>query len=224
MSEKNQKQAQNGQKNAKADHKDHKSDKHTEVEVKLFVKDFDAIAEKIVKQGGKLSGERVYERNIRYEDPASSLTPAARVLRLRQDTRARLTYKEPNDDSSDGSGKVSSRTELEVTVSDFETTDLILKKLGFVPSWLYEKYRTTYDFMDCEVTLDEMPFGHFVEVEGEAEDIERALSALGLEDHPRIMRSYSELFISLKQKMNLPFQDLTFDNFKGIVVVNDVFA
>ena len=201
-----------------------KDNEHVEVEVKLFVKDLDTIAVQIVQQGGKLSKERVFERNIRYEDPASSLTPAARVLRLRQDVRARLTYKEPGDESHNGNSKVSSRTELEVTVSDFDTTDLILKKLGFVPAWLYEKYRTTYEFMDCEITLDEMPFGHFIEVEGDAEDIERVLSALGLGDHPRITRSYSELFLSLKQKMNLPFQDLTFDNFKGIVVVNDVFA
>jgi len=201
-----------------------KDNRHVEVEVKLFVQDLESIAAQIVKQDGKLSKERVFERNVRYEDPASSLTPAARVLRLRQDTRARLTYKEPGDETGNGNAKVSSRTELEVEVSDFTTTDLILKKLGYVPAWIYEKYRTTYELMDCEITLDEMPFGHFVEVEGDADNIERVLSALGLADHPRITRSYSDLFVGLKQKMNLPFQDLTFDNFKGIVVVNDVFG
>ena len=51
-----------------------------------------------------------------------------------------------------------------------------------------------------------------------------ALSALDLAYHPHITRSYIDLFFGLKQKMNLPFQNLTFDTFKGIVVVNDVFG
>ena len=31
---------------------------------------------------------------------------------------------------------------------------------------LYEKYRTTYSLGDVLVTLDEMPYGHFSEIEG----------------------------------------------------------
>ncbi len=102
--------------------------KHVEIEAKIKVKDLAEIERKLKAAGAMLHAERVYERNVRYEDAAESLTPAARVLRLRQDTRARLTYKEPHDAAGQGEW---ARTELEVTVSDFDTTDLLLKKLGF---------------------------------------------------------------------------------------------
>ncbi len=194
--------------------------KHVEIEAKIKVKDLAEIERKLKAAGAMLHAERVYERNVRYEDAAESLTPAARVLRLRQDTRARLTYKEPHDAAGQGEW---ARTELEVTVSDFDTTDLLLKKLGFHPAWIYEKYRTTYELEGCEIVLDEMPFGPFVEAEGEPDAIERALRAIGLSDAPRITASYSDLFFRVKERLGLPFRDLTFENFKDIKPPDELF-
>jgi adenylate cyclase, class 2 len=193
---------------------------HVEVEAKIKVKDLAEIERRLQKAGAKLKSERVYERNVRYEDAGETLTPAGRVLRLRQDRQARLTYKEPHDPAGKDDW---TRTELEVTVSDFDTTDLLLKKIGFHPAWIYEKYRTTYELAGCEVVLDEMPFGAFVEVEGEPDAIERALAALGLADEPRISESYSDLFFRVKERLGLPFRDLTFENFKGVKVPDEVF-
>lgn len=192
---------------------------NVETEVKILVDDLNAVAEKLRAHNAVLSAERVLERNIRYEDAAGTLTPSGRVLRLRQDTRARLTYKAPG---SDHNG-VLSRTELEVTVSDFATTDLLLKALGYQPSWKYEKYRTTYEINDCEVVLDEMPFGNFVEIEGDQPAIEHALALLGLADARRIGASYSDLFFRIKEKIKLDFRDLTFENFKGVNVPREMF-
>lgn len=191
-----------------------------ETEVKIFVPDLQTIANKLGAQSAALTAERVFERNVRYEDATGSLTPAGRVLRLRQDTRARLTYKAPGASASKG---ILSRTELEVTVSDFETMDELLKALGYHPSWDYEKYRTTYEINECEVVLDEMPYGNFVEVEGEAKHIEQVLSMLDLADATRIAASYSDLFFRVKDKLNLSFQDLTFENFKGVTVPREFF-
>ena len=39
--------------------------------------------------------QRVFERNVRYENDDKSLTDNGIVVRLRQDHRVRLTYKEP---------------------------------------------------------------------------------------------------------------------------------
>ncbi len=193
---------------------------NVETEVKISVDDLQKVAEKLRAHNATLTGERVFERNVRYEDATESLTPADRVLRLRQDTRARLTYKAPGSDNQNG---VLSRTELEVTVSDFQTTDLLLKALGYHPSWEYEKYRTTYQLNVCEVVLDEMPFGNFVEVEGEQEAIENVLTMLDLANAPRIGASYSDLFFRIKERMKLNFRDLTFENFKSVTVPREMF-
>ena len=185
---------------------------HVEVEVKIRVDDFESLTKSLLANGAKLSAERVYERNVRYEDATNSLSPDKRVLRLRQDTRARLTYKEPHSTGGDG---VTARTELEVTVSDFDTADLLLAKLGFHSAWVYEKYRTSYELLGCEVVLDELPIGKFVEVEGDSIGIEKVLSVLNLSESRRILESYSGLFFALKARLRLDFEDLTFENFKG---------
>lgn len=195
--------------------------KHIESEVKIKVDDLAPLERKLHDLGAAMKAERVYERNVRYEDVGNTFTPAARVLRLRQDTRVRLTYKEPHDAANE---KVWARTELEVTVSDFDTMDLLLKKLGYHPAWVYEKYRTTYELHGCEVVLDELPFGPFIEVEGEAAAIERVLVDLGLQDAPRSTESYSDLFFRIKARLGLGFRDLSFENFRNVTVPAALFV
>jgi adenylate cyclase, class 2 len=194
--------------------------KNLEIEVKIKVTDLAAIEHKLKAAGASLKAARVFERNVRYDDAQITLSSAGRVLRLREDTRVRLTYKEPHPSSTD---KAWTRTELEVTISDFETMDLLLQKLGFHTAWIYEKYRTTYEFKECEVVLDEMPFGPFIEIEGDSECIDKALTALDMIAARRINTSYSDLFFRLKARLGLPFRDLTFENFKTVTVPSEVF-
>ncbi|MBX3085716.1 MAG: class IV adenylate cyclase [Anaerolineae bacterium] len=189
--------------------------KTVETEVKLYVTDLTSIEQRLQALGAHLAAPRVYERNVRYEDAANSLTKNEKVLRLRMDSRARLTYKDPYNTTTTG---IMSRTELEVTVSDFEMMDLILRKLGFYAAWTYDKYRTTYEMDDCEIVLDELGFGLFVEIEGEADAIEAMITKLGLTNVKRIPASYSVLFFRVKRQLGLTFDDLTFENFKGVTI------
>lgn len=195
-----------------------------ETEVKIAVADLDAIRQRLEAAGAALRAQRVFERNVRYEDAAGTLTPNDIVLRLRQDATARLTYKAPPDADTALAENVRTRFEAEVTVSDFDTMDIILRRLGFVPYVVYEKYRTTYRLGAAEVVLDEMPFGPFIEVEGTASAIDQALDALGLADAPRILDSYLVLFERVKAALALDAHDLTFDNFAGVDVPPEVFV
>lgn len=194
---------------------------HLEVEAKLLVDDLAAVEARLVAQGAARQHPRVFERNIRYEDAAGSLTPNGIVLRLRQDSRARLTYKGPAALDTPG---LQSRFEAEVTVDDFDTMDLILRKLGFRFFMVYEKYRTTYSLEDTEIALDEMPFGQFVEVEGQPDRIERMLEVLGLAGCHRLDKSYAQLFDCVRANLGLSFTDLTFANFEGISVPPEAFS
>jgi adenylate cyclase, class 2 len=187
--------------------------KHIETEVKIKVHNLREIEDQLKAAGATLKAGRVYERNIRYDEASGALSSSGRLLRLRQDTRVRLTYKESGETTSTGA---LSRPELEVEVSDFETMDLMLHKLGYSVALIYEKYRTTYELDECEIVLDELPFGAFIEVEGEPEAIERVLTALNLAAAQRIPASYSDLFFRLKAEYGLVFRDLTFENFKDI--------
>jgi adenylate cyclase class 2 len=187
---------------------------NTETEVKLYVPHLEWVQVQLERSGAQLTAPRVYERNVRYENVEKSLTTNGIVVRLRQDTRARLTYKE----GSSAEAGIVSRTEIEVEVSDFEAMETILGKLGYHPHLVYEKYRTTYELDGAEIVLDEMPYGNFVEIEGEAEQIEALIQRLGLDESARLGGSYTTLFDRVKTHLGLSFDHLTFENFKGVDV------
>lgn len=194
---------------------------YEEVEIKLHVRDLDAVRRALESLGAHLKTPRVYERNVRYDDDRRTLSRQQRVLRLRQDERARLTYKD--DTSGDGGGDARSRFEAEVEVSDFEAMATIIDRLGFHPYMVYEKYRTTYTLDDAEIVLDEMPFGSFVEIEGEAETINAIRQRLGLGDATAYKVGYTALFDRVREHLGLGFTDLTFRNFEGIDVPDTAF-
>jgi adenylate cyclase class 2 len=192
---------------------------YTETEVKLYVPDLDAARARLQALDALLTVPRVYERNVRYENSARTLTASGIVVRLRQDTRTRLTYKE----GAAAANGIVSRTEIEVEVSDFAAMEAILARLGYFPHLVYEKYRTTFQLDNCEIVLDEMPYGSFVEIEGEAAAIETLIPRLGLESALRCTGSYMALFERVKQQLGLTFTDLTFANFAGIAVPASAF-
>jgi adenylate cyclase class 2 len=93
--------------------------------------------------------------------------------------------------------------------------EAILVRLGFVAFQSYEKYRETFTLQGVEVVLDEMPFGHFVELEGEEPALRAVASALGLPWAGRILDNYLNLMARVRAYYQLPFDDLTFANFAG---------
>lgn len=196
------------------------SDRYQESELKLYVPDLDSARERIEAAGGHLAAPRVFERNVRYEDSAGEIKRFDRVLRLRQDTRVRLTLKESPDRNSGG---FSQRFEAEVEVSDFETMELILSKMGFFPALTYEKYRTTYELDGVEIVLDEMPYGNFVELEGDETSIYRVVEKVGLGDARQFGAGYMTLFDRVRRALGMKIWDLTFANFEGVIVPESAF-
>jgi adenylate cyclase class 2 len=155
----------------------------------------------------------VLETNLRFDLPDGSLRAAGRVLRLRRDTEARLTYKGPGQNDRG----ILDRQEIEFVADDFEKARHFLEALGYRQSVVYEKYRTTYEMENVAVMLDELPYGKFVEIEGETtEQIQAAAQKLHLDESAAIHDSYTGLFENIRKTLNLPFQDLTFENFKDI--------
>lgn len=190
-----------------------------ETETKLHVPDLAAVEDRLIELGAKLTAPRVFERNVRHENEAGTLREQGIVVRLRQDTRTRLTYK----DGSSVENNIMTRYEAEVEVSDFDTMEIILYKLGFHPHMTYEKYRTTYELDDAEIVLDELPYGNFVEIESDVTGIEKMILRLNLGNAPRYGNSYVTLFDRVNTALGLGFKDLTFKNFQGITVPDTAF-
>ena len=182
-----------------------------EMEVKFFLNDAPSFEQRLRSVGASMTQPRTFETNLRFDTSDLSLTKAHQVLRLRQDQAAYLTYKGP----SEWGKSVAVRQEIEIEVSDFESTRLLLEALGYHINVRYEKWRTKYQLENLELDLDEMPFGHFVEIEGDdANRIERMAKMLALSWPNRVNDSYLKLFEYAKQKKHLDIHDLTFGDFK----------
>jgi adenylate cyclase class 2 len=194
------------------------SDSGQETEAKFYILHLDQITKRLQEWKAPLIQPRVLEKNFRFDLPNGSLGSRGRVLRLRQDTRARLTYK----GAGESQNGVMDRQEIEFVVEDFGKARQFLQALGYQESMYYEKYRTTYEFEDTLIMLDELPYGDFVEIEGEtAEQIEAIATKLDLDWGAAIDRSYTALFEYIRKTMRLSFTDLAFENFKGIQVAPD---
>jgi adenylate cyclase class 2 len=179
-----------------------------EIEVKFEVGDVGKMRERLAVAGAELVRPRTFEVNLRFDDPGNGLRTAGKVLRLRQDDAARLTLKLPAGPWND---QAKTLHELEVEVNDFETTLQILVGLGYRVWFRYEKYRENYHLDGTEISLDEMPFGNYVEIEGPLPAIERAAERLGLADARRITSGYYELFQQAKKQRGLSIDHCTFE-------------
>jgi adenylate cyclase class 2 len=183
-----------------------------EIEAKFYLPRLDDIRETIEALDGRLLTARVLERNLRFDTANRALSSNHSLLRLRQDRSSLLTFKH--------AVSIEERTEIEVGVEDFDTTRALLEMLGYEVFFIYEKYRETYALGSCSIMLDELPFGHFIEIEGESLDAVKSTAArLDLPWKNRVKMNYLSLFHSLKQKLKLHFRDATFDNFSGLAEV-----
>ena len=191
-----------------------------EQEVKFLLKDPESVEERLISLGARLKQPRILETNLRFDTPNKRLSSVFQTLRLRQDQVCRLTWK----GAGDTSGAVRAREELEVEVSDLETTREILEALGFEIFLIYEKYRRAYMLDDVEISLDEMPFGIFCEIEGPDIQSQKTAALLSLPWESSSKLSYLEIFESLKQKLGLTVRDLTFKSFKNIRVSTEDFG
>jgi adenylate cyclase class 2 len=187
-----------------------------EIEVKFFVSDLPSLRDRLVTRGGALKRERVFERNVRFDTAEDALLKRGRLLRLRKDKKVRLTFKGEAPMATSSEARV--LEELEIQVDDFNTAAALINRLGFQARQVYEKYRETFVLGSVEAVLDELPFGNFVELEGEEVAIKAAASDLGLDWRERITVNYLTLMSSLKAKHNLAFDDLTFANFKDLSI------
>ena len=143
---------------------------------------------RLVGAGGEGEGSAEFEENVIYTGPG--LDPQRRVLRLRRKGgRALFTFKERY--ASDST--VKQQREEETEVSDADALASILEALGYRPALVYEKRRETWRLAGTEVVIDELPFGLFVEIEGEEADTLEAERLLGLEDNAGVQEPYPTL-------------------------------
>jgi adenylate cyclase class 2 len=185
-----------------------------ETEVKFHVTDPSAIRMRLTALGARSLG-RSHERNICFEDEGRNLIRRKCLLRLRQDRKTTLAFKSV---PSDADPSFKQLVEMETEVADFEAMRRILAALGYHPEQTYEKWRESLVLEQTTFCLDALPFGDFLEIEGPKDTIIDVAGRLSLDWRKRIVLNYLEIFDLIRTRHNLPFRDVTFDNFAAAAV------
>ncbi len=173
-----------------------------ETEIKIPMPDGARAARALIEgRGYRITEPRKLQVDQVFDFPDGSLRQSSRLLRVRAenglDGGAILTFKGP----PAAGGLHKSREELETSAGSRATLERILERLGFAPSFRYEKYRTTFralaggDAAEAGlIALDETPIGVFLELEGPAYWIDRVALELGFSSKDYVSSSYAALY------------------------------
>src|SRR5512143_2374688 len=101
-----------------------------ELEVKFYLDNLAGVEARVRALGANRISMRTYEINLRFDTPDGQLSSSQKVLRLRQDSSARLTFKGPSQNRQD----VTARQEIEFVVGDFGQARKLLEALGYAVS------------------------------------------------------------------------------------------
>ena len=145
------------------------------------------LAQRLDEIGAERSGS-AFEVNALYSNSALDLEDA--ILRLRRiGNRAILTFKKRFSSPS----SIKRQLEEETEVEDGDVMARILDRLGFKPSLIYEKRRETWKHQSTEIAIDELPFGWFMEIEGDEADIVAVERAIGIDESSAEEATYPAL-------------------------------
>jgi len=177
-----------------------------EVEIKFRVEDLRGLARQLRAGGFHVDTPRTHEMNTLYDLPGELLRKRKELLRLRRyGSEWTITHK-----AGKQSGRHSSRVELETPVEDGKQMDLILRALGYAPSFRYEKFRTEWKDGKGQVVVDETPIGNFCEIEGAPRWIDTTAKKLGVSEADFITTNYAGLFAEWKEETNSRAEEMTF--------------
>ncbi len=194
---------------------------YQEKEIKLYIQNLSALAERLHICGADIVRERTLERNLRLDTPNGSLKKEGRLLRLRKDDQVQVTYK----DRAELEDGVVTRREIEFIASDIDIVQKMFEALGYQVIVVYEKYRSIFRLGDVMVMLDELPYGDFVEIEAPSNTlIEGVIQMLGLDGSQAITTNYLGLLERLKENLGLELTDLTFENFVSLDILSSDLA
>ena len=180
---------------------------NVEVEAKLRLSDPEVMHARLVEHGAAHDRD-ILETNTYFDRADGDLKSSDQGLRIRVEvdqatgeSQTILTHKGPR-----AHGRLKSRSETEVGVSDARAGAEMLSALGYEPVLTFEKQRTRYLLDGCRVEIDTLPYlGTFVEIEGGTdEDVTALQDKLGLGDEPLIRASYIAMLVTHLQEHSLP--------------------
>ena len=161
----------------------------TEIEVKFCDIDIDAMREILARAGAICEQPMRLMRRVIIE--TDKLAERGAFIRVRDEGhRTTLTYKQFDEASLTGA------KEIEVTVSDYESTVALLEQVDLLHKSFQESRRETWQLGAVEVVIDEWPhLNPFIEIEGNSEaEVKDVAKKLGFDWNDAVFGSVTEAY------------------------------
>lgn len=172
-----------------------------EIEIKFRVTDVKKLQSRLTALGAKRVGQ-AFERTVRFESPDGGLEKAGKFIRVRTGFASVVTFKQKV--GEDREFKV--RREVEMVVPEPKKMEKIIEGLGFSQKMIMEKHREKWELDGTEIVLDSLPFGNYMEIEGDKKDIKNVAGKLGLKLSQGLTQGYWELFSDQGGRGNIVFK------------------
>ena len=154
------------------------------------------------KQGGEKIKDEFLQRRFVFELPTEKKSET-NFLRVRDEGDCiTLTLKDVKGNTITG------QTEIQIMVSDFEMTGLLLESMGCTKESHQESKRELWKIGNTEIMFDTWPFlDTYVEIEGESESsVKEIAEALGLDYTQTLFSTVNALY---KMKYGLSIHELS---------------
>jgi adenylate cyclase class 2 len=176
-----------------------------EYEVRVLEINKEEIQDRLKKLNAVLKEDVLQKRYVYDFKPVNP----SKWIRLRTNgSKTTLTIKNVESSNIDGT------REVEIEVSDFDTTNEILGELGYSPRGIQENKRIKYDLNGVEVDIDTWPkIPTYLEIEGTSEEeVYNTLKLLGIPKEKAtsldVQSIYKEIYnIDLDKEPNLSFEE-----------------
>jgi adenylate cyclase, class 2 len=177
-----------------------------EIEIKFRVDNLRALNQRLKQASFRRVTPRTHEMNTLYDLLGEPLRKRGELLRLRKyGSEWLLTHK-----AKGKLGRHKTRVENQTQIADGAKMEAILRALGFLPTFCYEKFRAEWTDGKGHVVVDETPIGNFGEIEGPSRWIDQTARALQIRPSDYITETYADLFFQWKKQTRSPAAEMTF--------------
>ncbi len=182
---------------------------YVEKEIKFSVEDINSLINRLKEKKAKFISSS-FQRTTRFDTPSKELEKQGKFLRTRSGHKNIMTLKINNRSQNN----LFESQEIEFETDHIEKIRDILNEIGFSKELIMEKYRVNMELDGVDISIDELPFGFFIELEGEEDKIFELAKKLGFDLNKKIVVTYWDLFEIYKRENNKEYlgENIVFEN------------
>ena len=129
--------------------------------------------------------ERSYEKTLQYDHPNSNMSFYSkdidgrfriRVTKSSSNSKCKISWKKRLSNTTKTDVNKEEEVELNINYEEYDNLMFLINnvlKMKFIES--YERYRTTFENDEVEISVDEYPFGIALEIENKSKDKDASL-------------------------------------------------